>query len=167
MTYTKQQIAQVCQQFGSQVAPLSDGIDGAQFLWAISGNESSFGANCTPRHEPAFDVGGIYGNGSTMKPLLDAFGSAAACSYGPWQVMFCNLPQGINPEQCGDLQTIAQGTVAFLNSKLREFKPTSLSQIGEIWNGGHPMQTPSAGVAAYVNQLQQNYAVQIPAAQGQ
>jgi hypothetical protein len=39
-----------------------DGIslDGPRLLWAIAGNESHWGANCKPRHEPAYDVDGLY-----------------------------------------------------------------------------------------------------------
>ena len=78
MNFDKEEIVAACREYGPQIVGLPVGIDGAQLLWAMSGNESSFGANCAPRHEPAFDVDGVYGSGPVMTPLLAKFGSAAA-----------------------------------------------------------------------------------------
>ena len=55
--FTPKQVADQCRISGPDLAGLPRGVDGAQLLWAMAGNESSFGVNCTPRHEPAFDVG--------------------------------------------------------------------------------------------------------------
>ena len=159
MTYTRRVISAQCKLSGPDIFPLPPGIDGAQLLWAISGNESSFGSDCTPRHEPAFDVGGIYGDNAVMKPLLEKFGSAAACSYGPWQIMFCNAPPGFTPDDLSRLPLVARVTVLFLNSLLDRFHPQDLAGIGECWNAGHTMAVPLPGVARYVNELVANYAV--------
>ena len=170
MNFTKQQIADACRQYGPLLANLPPGIDGTQLLWAISGNESSFGANCTPRHEPAYDVGGVYGNRPVIKPLLAKWGSAAACSYGPWQIMFCNAASGRDPEDFDDLRICAQDTVAYLNRLLYRWKPGYLAQIGECWNEGHeegdpqgmPVESSSPAVEAYVKELAANYTVPMP-----
>lgn len=159
MNYTHEQIAAQCQASGTDLWPLPDGVTGAQLLWAISGNESSFGADCDPRHEPAFDAGGIYGDGPVMKPLIAKFGSAAACSYGPWQLMFCNAPSGWMPDDMNDLAKAARATVLYLNRFLTRFYPSSLAGIGECWNAGHTMDIPTPGVARYVADLAKNYAV--------
>ena len=111
--FTQQEIAAQCRISGPQLIGLPAGIDGAQLLWAISGNESSFGANCTPRHEPAYDVGGRYGSNAVMVPLLTEWGSAAACSYGPLQLMFCNAPAGATPSDFDDLPTAFKYSVAY------------------------------------------------------
>lgn len=158
MAFTKTEIAAACTQYGPTVVALPDGIDGVQLLWAMSGNESSFGANVTPRHEPAFDVGGIYGDSEQMKPLLALYGSAAACSYGPWQVMFANVPEAA-PESFDNLDFCALASVAFLNKQLTRFKPESLGDIGSIWNAGHIQNPYSAQVQIYVDRLTGNYAV--------
>jgi hypothetical protein len=147
---------------GPQLAPLPKGVDGAKLLWALSGNESSYGLNTTPRHEPAFDAGGTYGDGPVMRPLLAKFGKAAACSYGPWQLMFCNAPAGFTPESFGDLHQCAVATVERLNAFLRKWQPQALAGIAECWNGGHPMANPVAGVAAYAHELATNYAMAAP-----
>jgi hypothetical protein len=163
--FSQQQIAAACAQYGPELLNLPPGVTGPQLLWAISGNESSFGANCTPRHEPAYDVGGPYGDGAVMKPLLALYGSAAACSYGPWQIMFCNVASGWTPTDLEDLDKAAQATVAFMNVEFSRFKPASLAEIGECWNAGHPIRPPSMPsppVAAYVHELVGNYATVMP-----
>lgn len=161
-TFTQQQIAAQCRLSGPGVGPLPDGVDGVQLLWAISGNESSFGADCTPRHEPAFDVGGVYGDGPVMKSLLNRFGSTAAWSYGPWQILFANAPYGYVPGDLNDLDKAARATVAQLNRFLIRFRPSGLAGIGECWNAGHTMNIPTKGVARYVAELVKNYAVPMP-----
>ncbi len=161
-TFTPLQIANQCRLSGSSVTPLPAGVDGAQLLWAISGNESSFGANCTPRHEPAFDAGGVYGDDAAMKPLLAKYGTAAAYSYGPWQMLFCNAPAGYAPPDMLVLSKAAWATVTFLNELLRRWKPQTMAAIGETWNAGHPLVNLSAGVARYVAELVSNYAVPMP-----
>ena len=168
--FTQEQIAAQCRISGPQLVGLPAGIDGAQLLWAISGNESSFGANCAPRYEPAYDVGGRYGSGPVMKPLLEKFGSAAACSYGPLQLMFCTAPGGALPSDFDDLDTAFKYSVIYLNHLLRRWKPGYLAQIGECWNEGHeegspqgePVESSSPQVAAYVQRLTANYQVPMP-----
>lgn len=160
--FTPQQIADQCRVSGPKLLGLPPGVDGTQLLWAMSGNESSFGVNCVPRHEPAFDSGGVYGSGPVMAPLLKKYGSAAACSYGPWQIMFPNCPPGFSPKDMSDLGKCASATVGFLNHLLARWKPSSLAGIGECWNAGHPMVNLSPGVASYVQKLTANYQVPMP-----
>lgn len=159
MPFTKAQIVEQCKETGPYIAPLPEGIDGAQLFWAISGVESSFGANVTPRHEPAFDTGGIYGKNPPMPDLIARFGSAAACSYGPWQVMLCNAPAGTTPYMFNDLFTAANATLYFLNTLLRHWKPKTLDEIGECWNTGHITPDPN-----YTSKLRTAYATIMPAA---
>jgi len=68
-------------------------LDKVRLLWGIAGVESSFGQNCSPRHEQAYCYGGRY---------LDHYaslewGCLAHCSYGPWQVMFPHFLVGVSP----------------------------------------------------------------------
>lgn len=156
--FTQAQVAEQCTTYGPQLAPLPAGVDGIKLLWAMSGNESSFGSNTTPRHEPAFDVGGLYAASAPMPELLAKYGSAAACSYGPWQILLANAPD-FAPDDFSDVAKAAQATTAFLNSLLRRFRPSTLAQIGYCWNAGH-IPTPaevSAGVAQYAAELASNY----------
>lgn len=151
-----QQLAGVCRKYGPSLGPLPPDIDGILLLWAISGVESSFGRNLTPRHEPAYDVGGRYATHPPIPHLLQQYGRAAACSYGPWQLM---LPYagGCSPTDMDDPDKAALATVSFLNADLRRFQPATLDIIGAIWNAGHPRDDP-----AYTGKLEASYAVPIP-----
>lgn len=155
MNFTRLQIADACRAYGPQLTELPYGVDGAQLLWALAGNESSFGANCAPRHEPAYDVGGRYADAD----LLARFGRAAACSYGPWQIMFANCPSHYIPEDMNDLDKAAVATVLFLNRQLNRFRPSTLRSIGAIWNGGNPGALKRPEVQVYADRLERNYAV--------
>lgn len=156
--FDRSAIAQAALRFGAQVGPLPPGITGEQLLWALCGVESSFGANCQPRHEPAFDVGGRYATHAPMPTLLARYGPAAACSYGPLQLMLCNAPPTYGPASFDDLTLAMQASVNFLNQKLRQWQPASLAQIGECWNAGRI--TPDPG---YEAKLATAYAVPLPA----
>lgn len=166
MSFTKQQIADACRRHAADVdlALLCGGYNPADLLWAICGNESSFGANCNPRHEPAFDVGGTYAKAPKQAALLGKYGSLAACSYGPMQVMLVNAPDGTAPNDFADLdKAIAAGAYA-LNNLLRHNLPKTLREIGACYNGGHvPTGVWQPGLARYADELVQNYSVAMPA----
>jgi len=152
--FTKAQVAATCRVWGAAVGPLPPGVDGVQLLWAMSGVESSFGENCQPRFEPAYFTGGHYGSHLPMPALIASLGRAAACSYGPWQIMFCDAPPSYSPSSFDFIQACAQATVPDLNRKLRMFRPQTLAQIGDCWNAGHI--TPDPG---YEAKLKAMYAV--------
>lgn len=156
--FTRAQIAAACKL--AQIEPVPMEVDGAQLLWAIAGNESSFGFNCTPRYEPAFDRGGPYAD----IPMLNRFGRDAACSWGPWQIMFANCPPDYAPEDMKDLTKAVFATAAFLNHQLYRFEPTSLAAIAAIWNGGNPGAIVKPQVAAYAAKLESNYLIPMEAA---
>ncbi len=157
--FTREALAVACRQFGAQVGPLPLGVDGAQLLWALAGVESSFGSNCQPRHEAAYDAGGHYAAFAPMPNLLSRFGEAAACSYGPWQLLMCNAPLTYAPVSFDNLTLCAQPSVHLLNHKLIVFKPQSLGQIGECWNTGRICKDPD-----YEAKLIAAYGVELPAA---
>jgi hypothetical protein len=159
--FTRQEIADACRRWGSQAGPLPAGVDGTQLLWGLSGVESSFGANCQPRHEPAFDGGGAYATHYPMPILLSKYGAGGACSYGPWQIMLCNAPLSHGPSNFDSLALAGQDSLAYLNALLRHWLPQSLAEIGECWNAGHV--TPDPG---YVAKLAAAYATPILPALG-
>lgn len=156
MNFTPEQVAAMCREYGPQTGPLPPGVDGKQLLWALSGVESSHGLNCTPRHEPAFDVGGKYAKNAPMPALLARYGTAAACSYGPLQIMLCNA-QGLGPQDFDNIDQAFHASVSFLNNRLFHYKPQDLAEIGEMWNAGSIRPDPD-----YVAKLTANYAIQIP-----
>lgn len=169
MNFTKQQIADACRAHAGDLdtALLAD-YDPARLLWAICGNESTFGADCNPRHEPAYDVGGSYAKAPTQAALLAKFGSLGACSYGPMQVMLVNAPAGYVPNDFADVdKAIAAGAYA-LGRLLLHNKPTTLAQIGACYNGGHvPKGLWPTGIHEYANELIVNYGNAMPDAVAQ
>lgn len=158
---TREEVAAQCRKFGAEVQPLPQGIAGYQLLWALSGVESSFGSNVKPRHEPAYDVGGEYAGNAPCPELLAKYGRAAACSYGPWQVLLVNAPD-FTPAELAEPGNAAQASVTYLNSLLRRFKPQTLAEIGSCWNAGHIQKPLSVGVARYANDLTKFYAEPMP-----
>ncbi|HTV07801.1 MAG TPA: hypothetical protein VMD97_01995 [Candidatus Aquilonibacter sp.] len=154
--FSRQEIADVCRKLGGTVGPLPSHIEGWQLLWAITGNESSFGADCTPRHEPAYDVGGEYSRDPSQAHLLALYGPAAACSYGPMQVMLVNAPPCTTPESFDDLETAMRAGIYALNRMLQRFQPQSVAQVGFCWNGGH-IANLNPEVQAYGLRLTKKY----------
>jgi len=135
------------------------GLDGRKVMAALASNESSTGANCGPRHEPAYDKGGSLATGAQQAAALAAYGSDAACSYGPWQMMFVNFPRGTTPDELtSEIDVCAQGFVQFFNAYVMGArKAETLKDIGQIWNFGHKTDTPPVGVVRYCNDLQAAY----------
>lgn len=162
MSFTREQVAEQCRSFGAEIAPLPLGLTGYQLLWAISGCESTFGENVTPRHEPAYDTGGAYADNEPMPELLEKYGRAAACSYGPWQVLLANAASFTPEELHGDVQQAALATTAFMNSLLRRFRPATLAEIASCWNAGHIQKPLSVGVQRYAEDLAKFYAEPMP-----
>jgi hypothetical protein len=117
------------------------GIDPAQLLWAIAGQESSFGKNCVPRHEDGYCYGSkSYRADKLLRDMTDAWGCAAHCSYGPWQIMFYNaysLMNNIDPViLLTDAAVCAEVTVMKLNTILAK-QPRDVRDIADAWNSGN------------------------------
>jgi hypothetical protein len=157
VTFPKQEVLDCCAQYGPMLK-LPAGLDGRKVMASIASNESSTGANCGPRHEPAYDVGGALSKGSQQANALEEFGSAAACSYGPFQMMFVNF-SGVRPDQLNtDIDLCVQGCGSFFNAYVIGARHAqTLTDIGQIWNCGHKTDSPSAGVALYCQHLQAAY----------
>ena len=163
-------VAALCRKYVGQIPNSNDGsgnlIDVPRLLWALAGNESTFGDNCKPRHEPAYDVGGYYYERSqavrdaVKKYGVDADGKArAACSYGPWQVMLINTHY--TPEElASDPAKVADATVHYLSTYVVQFrKALTLAEILDTYNTGNwkdknvPLKYIHDGVNYYQNFL--------------
>jgi hypothetical protein len=155
-SFPSDQVLAACAQYGPQLQ-VPDGLDPVKVMTAIAGNESTVGANCGPRHEPAFDVGGLFATGQ-QAALLATYGSAAACSYGPWQMLFPNFNDHTVDDLLTTLDVLAQEFVRYFNHYVITVRQAAnLEQIGMCWNAGHVMTNPGPGVVAYCQQLQSNY----------
>jgi hypothetical protein len=76
-----------------------EGIDPFILMLAIAsvesggGDPTKAGWDCGPRYEKAYDLGGSFWKIShQQRDLVEKFGGQAACSFGPWQMMYCNFP---------------------------------------------------------------------------
>ena len=158
MTYLREDIAEACQTWGPMLW-VPSGVDGAKLLWAISGCESSFGADCAPRHEPAYDAGGLYATNPEQAELLKLYGSAGACSYGPWQLLLVNVQPAASPDDLASLHRCAMATVGYLNREiLKRENPLTVEEIAEAYNSGKwKWQTVPAGVARYAADCRNYY----------
>ena len=157
ISFPKSDVLAACAQYGVSLN-VPNGIDGPRCMAAIASNESSLGANCGPRQEPAYSDGGRYANAD----LLGRYGTAAASSHGPWQMMFDNFTpeaQEAIGNGTADVSLFAQEFVRFFNAYvIRARHAQTLEQIGQVWNMGH---IGKAGAdPEYVNKLQVAYAAQ-------
>lgn len=150
--FAKADVLAACDTYG-RLLDVDPTLDGRGVMAAIASNESSLGANCGPRHEPAYDRGGSLAGGKAQMLLLAKFGSAAACSYGPWQMMFDNFSVEDPAVLQTDLDVCAREFVSFFNRYVIQTRhAVSLADIGETWNLGHIGPDP-----AYVAKLQAAY----------
>ena len=112
--------------------------------YAIGGVESSFGrfAGCA-RFEDAFSRNrkGKYAE----KALTDLYGDAAACSLGPWQIMFSNAARmvpGITPGQMLDSMALcAVASARFMDYTFSRLKGSDIVAVGDAWNTGNDRDT--------------------------
>lgn len=172
----------ICQQFGP-LLHVPDGLDGVKVLWALAGNESDFGTNCSPRHESGYCPISKGHYAAAIAGLTRQFGCLAHCSFGAWQVMLCNCP-GFTPlELLQDLDKQVQATVGFLNRAIFDGQGArSLAEIGDAFNAGNfrdlkiraaalgvplatlegnPFEMAKMADAAYMDKLVKNYAVEM------
>ena len=150
-------IAELCAHYGPQLH-LAANISGSKLMFAIAGAESSFGTDCKPRHEPAYDVGGLYASNPPMPNLLARWGSAAAYSYGAWQVLLCSAPTFTPDELTNDPDAAARAFVAHMNGYVLGMrKAQTITQIAETYNAGHFSTNPPPGVLRYTAAVMQYY----------
>jgi hypothetical protein len=155
ISYPRATIFALCLKYGPELK-VPAGLNGPRIMAAIASNESTMGDDCDPRHEPSYDVGGRYDEGE-QHALLEKYGRAAACSYGPWQVLPLNA--AFTPlELASDPDIGAQAFVTFFNAYvIGDHRAQSIQQIGQIYNGGHASANPLPGVVRYAADLERAY----------
>lgn len=138
-------------------------LDGPLTLWAIAGNESSWGHNCKPRHEPAYDVGGrYYRESAQQRRLIELYGTDGASSFSPWQILPINA-LGYKPEELGtDPEKAAQAVIGYLKRyALATRGARTLDQILDTYNSGTWRDEQSPAVVDYVKQGLYYYATEV------
>lgn len=136
VNFTRQQVADACRQWGPAVRAGSLGIDGVRLLWALSGNESSYGLNCGPRHEPVYCTG-RYSAAPQIVALTAKYAHNAHCSFGPWQMMLANFTGLYSLSDFGRVGFCAMQAASFINTRiLMHGKATTIEQIADAYNTG-------------------------------
>lgn len=157
--FTREVLAAACMQFAATLK-VPVGIDAARLLWALSGCESSFGKNCTPRHEPFYHDLAVSGKSPQLVNLTARFGCAAHSSFGPWQLLLVNATPTTLPEDFAQLERCALETTAFVNARiLIHERAQTVQQVAMAYNSGRwNWDAVPAGVARYAEQCQGYYA---------
>jgi hypothetical protein len=158
-------LREACDAFGASLTGIvtHDGqpVDGPLMLWAISGNESSFGRDREHvRVEPAYSPGGrYYLTSPELRDYYKRFGALACASLGSFQIMsitakelgFCGNPADLmNDDVCAQWMSklIAERFVKHQGA-------TKLSEILDAYNSGSlrdkmiPVQYIRTGIFHY------------------
>lgn len=77
-------LGKICKLHGQTLDKLAPWMDGEVCLQSLASVESNYGLYNIPKHERAYDQGGIYFN----KQQWARWGALAACSYSSWQIMY-------------------------------------------------------------------------------
>jgi len=168
MNFEKSKVAAICKAYGQFVLGLPDTLAPSGVLWALSGVESSFGANCNPRHEVEYcpqvrsfrhyegdmqtvyvDRKGLYASDAPQVKAFDAWGCMACCSFTPWQIMLANAPTASPVDLLTNLDRCAQAAVALMNRKFTVAPPLNLPAVARLWNGAGVSEQYIADLAKY------------------
>ena len=149
---------------GLHLSELPFHVDGVALLKAIATVESSFGKHLRPRHEPAYDVGGRYYRRDKMiQKLVGLYGSAAAMSYGPFQIMYpVAVELGFNlsdpPSVLSGFRVNAQYAVRYLNVRAIP-GATCLEDLFDAYNSGSHWDANIPG--SYIEKAMGAYAIML------
>lgn len=115
-------------------------IEGEVLLAAICYGESTFGRNNQPRREPAYCPGGVYyENSEEVQEAYARFGQDAACSWGPWQILFITareLGYDGEPQALTDPQVTIDWVIKFINKRILARGCKTLEKIADAYNSG-------------------------------
>lgn len=164
MNYSQEAVHAACVKYGQGLAvkglldSFGQPIEGDRLLWAISGQESSFGADCGPRFEPGYWDGEESRN-PEQAALNTKYGRAAAMSYGPWQIMYVNGWRYGTPDDLNlNLDVVAQATVDFMNDYvIGHQRAHNLQEFARIYNSGNKTEPLTLGVMRYIENVSRFY----------
>ena len=141
VTLTKGEFRELCRHAAiPHGADFPEGLDPFAAFWMLGSCESNLGAICSPRFEPAYSWNrkGKYAS----EELHRLYGDTAACSYGPWQVMFANArlvaPEVTPAELMADPLRCALVTADFLDREMKRWRIETPEALLRTWNTGRP-----------------------------
>jgi hypothetical protein len=140
---TRDEIAALCRTYGPLSTHVPADVDPVQLMFAFALNESIIepaGLHFPPRFEPAYAPGGRYFAGQ-QEQAYALYGRDAACSFGPWQVMYFAC-KGFSPHELWDVEKCAQCFLAYMNRELLTQPPNTtgtaaIVEIGKAYNHGN------------------------------
>jgi hypothetical protein len=160
VSFPQTEVLALCVEYGPELKldPSQPQLKGKYVMAAVAANESSLGADCLSAPQPAWNVGGEYSGVAEQAALLSKYGSLAACSFTPWQLMLYNC-LGYSPTQLNsDAGLGAQCWVSFFNNYIIRKGAITLQQIGQVQNGGHVFgEDVPVQVQEYTERLAKNY----------
>lgn len=134
----------LCGYYASEVhlSSLEEELNPKALLWALAGNESSYGEFGIPRFEKAYAPGGQYFSRSTfLQTHWQRWGDMVACSYGPLQLMFENTryhcPRYTPADLIDGYELCMAASVTFLNKFIGQQDPRQIKHIFDAWNTGN------------------------------
>lgn len=136
--HTKAELKALCEKFADQLKFEGDRL---AFLFALSGNESSFASENRPRFEFGFSRSSLaFRRSKQLQEASDLFGDLSAMSYSAHQILYISarelgFPSERHPLYLQDSNEAMPYVVAFIN-RLIDKGAKSLEQIAVAYNGG-------------------------------
>ena len=134
-------------------------------LLAIADVESSGGANNVPKHEDAYDRGGLYWKEAAhVKDAVRRWGAFAACSYSSWQLLYIvavelGLGAETDPAQMRDDVFAIPWVIAALNRRVFARGAQNIQDVADGWNSGSFTDTNKP--LAYIEAMRLAYEARI------
>lgn len=154
---TQESILEIVGSNYPKMTPLQ-GLDRGRFLWALAAVETSWGKNNIPRHENAYDKGGLYAMKSqNLRQELSLYGPLAACSYGPWQMLYITAKEhGFvgHPIELWKASISIEFVIRYFNEEIAA-GAECLEDLADAWNSGNFKDANKP--MAYILQLKDFY----------
>lgn len=137
-------LIELCQYAGQILKSRITWADPAKLMISLAMVESSLGMNSRPRHEPAYDFGGLYWNKEHGKPWRwDIHGSISACSFSSWQIMFptaveLGLDPLTHPCELQDDSKAVHWVIEYIKRRILDRGAVTLANFAVGYNGGNP-----------------------------
>ena len=137
--HSKEELDTICQMI-SEGAKVGD-TNPLSLIKAIATLESNYGRFCVPRYEPAYGTSGLYYASSALVKMGNAsYGSLSACSFGPFQILWCVAAELGYPFVCSPLDLwsgMISGPYAILQlEKLFARGAKTTGELLRCYNGG-------------------------------
>lgn len=130
--------------------PKINWADAECLLTAIATVESDYGQFNIPRHEPAYDVGGVYFKKSQLvRDNWKKYGAMAACSWSSFQIMFivaAELGFPGSPIQLWDDETAIHWVTEYIQKRILSKGVVTTKEFAIAYNAGSPKSINASAI---------------------